>query len=447
MPLIFDSIYLAASVVGAPYILYKMLTSERHRSGLYQRFGIVSERLSTKPGIWIHGASVGEIVTAKSIIDKIDEEFPEWETFISTSTNTGFSVAKQSFDSKAVSYFPVDLSWVIKKVFRQVRPSYILLIELEIWPNFLVSAYEKNIPVIIVNGRISNKSFLAYRTISLISKTFYNSLTNKMNIYCARTELDAQRFCNLGIPNEQVFVTGTMKYDNIPTLIDRNIKKELANLFHISDNDLVFIGGSTHQGEEEILLRVFERLSKTYSNLRLIIAPRHIERTKDVLGLIEKKGFLPILKTEMEGSDYKWQNTSKEVILIDTVGDLGKIYSLANFVFVGKSLVPSGGQNMMEPAGLGKPVIFGPHVFNFKEEVDLLLRNDAAKMVETEDELYKTIEFFIENPETAKEMGRKAQKVINEERGATEKNMKIIRKILKTNVAESFSFPHKPMST
>lgn len=431
MPIIFDSIYLTASVLGAPYILFKMLTSKRHRSGLYQRFGIVSERTSKKPGIWIHGASVGEVITAKSIVEKIDLEFPEWETFISTTTNTGYSVAKQNFSGKPIFYFPVDLSWITRKVLRRIRPSCIILIELEIWPNFLVSVCEENIPLIIVNGRISNKSFKAYRIISRISGTFYNSLTNKMNTYCARTELDAQRFRDLGISSEQVFVTGTMKYDNIPTHINENSKNELADLFRIKDNDLVLIGGSTHEGEEEILLRIFERLSKAYPNLRLIIAPRHIERIKDVSRLIEKMGFIPVLKTQLEVSNYNWQNTKKEIILIDTVGDLGKIYSLANYVFVGKSLVPSGGQNMMEPAGLGKPVIFGPHIFNFKEEVDLLLRNEAAKMIETEDELCEAIEFFIKNPEAAKEMGLRAQGVVSEKRGATEKNMDIIRGILK----------------
>ena len=431
MPIIFDSIYLTASVLGAPYILFKMLTSERHRSGLYQRFGIVSERTSKKPGIWIHGASVGEVITAKSIVEKIDREFPEWETFISTTTNTGYSVAKQNFSGKPIFYFPVDLSWITRKVLRRIRPSCIILIELEIWPNFLVSVYEKNIPLIIVNGRISNKSFKAYRIISRISGAFYNSLTNKMNTYCARTELDAQRFRDLGISSERVFVTGTMKYDNIPTHTNENSKNELADLFRIKDNDLILIGGSTHEGEEEILLRIFERLSKTYPNLRLIIAPRHIERTRDVSRLIEKKGFTPVLKTSVDSSNYSWQNSKKEIILIDTVGDLEKIYALSDYVFVGKSLVPSGGQNMMEPAGLGKPVIFGPHVFNFKEEVGMLLRNEAAKMVETEDELCGTIEFFIKNPEAAKEMGLRAQGVVSEKRGATEKNMDIIREILK----------------
>ncbi len=432
MPIIFDSIYLTASVLGAPYMLFKMLTSERHRSGLYQRFGIVSERTSKKPGIWIHGASVGEVITAKSIVEKIDREFPEWETFISTTTNTGYSVAKQNFSGKPIFYFPVDLSWITRKVLRRIRPSCIILIELEIWPNFLVSVYEENIPLIIVNGRISDKSFKAYRIISRISGAFYNSLTNKMNTYCARTELDAQRFRDLGISSEQVFVTGTMKYDNTPTHINENSKNELADLFRIKDNDLVLIGGSTHEGEEEILLRIFERLSRTYPNLRLIIAPRHIERTRDVSRLIEKKGFTPVLKTSVDSSNYSWQNSKKEIILIDTVGDLEKIYALSDYVFVGKSLVPSGGQNMMEPAGLGKPVVFGPHVFNFKEEVDMLLRNEAAKMIETEDELCGTIEFFIKNPEAAKEMGLRAQEVVSEKRGATEKNMDIIRKILES---------------
>ena len=447
MPLIFDSIYLTASLLGSPYLLFKILTSERYRSGLNQRFGITTERTGNKPGIWVHGASVGEVITAKSIIERIDKEFPEWETFISTNTNTGFSVAERNFPDKTVFYFPLDLSWITKKVIRRKKPDCILLVELEIWPNFLISAYKKNIPVIIVNGRISNRSLMAYRAISHISKDFRNSLTNEMNTYCARTEIDAQRFRDLGIPGKQVFVTGTMKYDNIPTHIDEKINRELADLFHIKDNDLVLIGGSTHEGEEEILIRVFKRLNETFPNLRLIIAPRHIERTGDVSRLIEKMGFIPVLKTQLEVSKYNWQNTKKEIILIDTVGDLGKIYSLANYVFVGKSLVPSGGQNMMESAGLGKPVVFGPHTFNFKEEVDLLLKNNAARMVETEEELFRTIEFFINNPDAAKEIGIKAQKVVNEKRGATEKNIEIIRNVLKTNVAESFSFPHTPLST
>ena len=430
MPLIFDSIYLTASLLGSPYLLFKVLTSKRYRSGLNQRFGIQADRLSHKPSIWVHGASVGEIITAKRIIERIDEEFPEWEIFISATTNTGFSVAERNFINKNVFYFPLDLSWITEKVILKKKPNFILLVELEIWPNFIISAYKKNIPIIIVNGRISNRSFMAYRTISRISKDFHNSLTSEMNIFCARTELDAQRFRDLGIPGKQIFVTGTMKYDNIPTHIDKNISKEVAELFHINNDDLVLIGGSTHAGEEEILISAFERLNETYSNLKLILAPRHIERARDVSRLIEKKGFVPVLKTEAERCRYKWQNTKREIILIDTVGDLERIYSISNYVFVGKSLVPSGGQNMMEPAGMGKPVIFGPHTFNFKEEVELLLNNSAAKVVKTEEELFNAIEFFINNPDAAKEMGLKAQHVVNEKRGATDRNIEIMRDVI-----------------
>jgi 3-deoxy-D-manno-octulosonic-acid transferase len=434
MPLIFDSVYLAAVTLGSPYLLFKILTSKRYRAGLNQRLGMSTKRLGNKPVIWVHGASVGEVITAKSIIGKIDEEFPEWETFISTTTNTGFSVAERNFPDKTVSYFPLDLSWITRKVLCVTKPSFILLVELELWPNFLVSAYKKKIPVIIVNGRISNKSLKAYKTISKISKAFHDSLTSERNIYCARTELDAQRFRDLDIPGKQIYVTGTMKYDNIPTTIDGNVRKRLAGLFCIKDDDLVLIAGSTHDGEEEALIRVFERLRKNWSGIKLIIAPRHIERTRDVFKLIEKKGFIPVLKTEVENSNYNWQNTNREIILIDTVGDLGNIYSLSSFVFVGKSLVPAGGQNMMEPAGLGKPVIFGPHTFNFKEETELLLKNNAAKMVETEDELFEIIEFFIKNPNAAKDIGRKAQKVVNEKRGATERSMEIIRDVINKSI-------------
>lgn len=430
MPTIFDLIYLTASIISSPYLLFKILTSERYRDGLYKRLGNVKKRSSDKPGIWIHGASVGEVITAKSIVEKIDREFPDCENFISTLTNTGFSVAKRIFTGKDVLYFPFDLSWIAKKVINKINPSYIILIELEIWPNFLIAAYKKNIPVIIVNGRISNKSYKAYRAISSISKSFYNSLANERNVYCARTELDAQRFCNLGIPKKQVFVTGTMKYDNIPTDIDENVKNELANLFHISAKDIVLIGGSTHEGEEEILLKIYKKLVPTYTNLKLIIAPRHIERTKDVARLIKSMGFAPLLRTEIKGQKFQWQNGKKIVILLNTVGELSKIYSLSNIVFIGKSLVPLGGQNMLEPAGLGKPVIFGPHSFNFKEEAGLLLQNNAAKMVNTGEELLNAIEDFIKDPRKAEEMGLRARKAVNEKRGATEKNMEIIRGIL-----------------
>ena len=308
MPLIFDSFYLTASLLGSPYLLFKILTSKRYRSGLNQRFGITAERTGNKPGIWVHGASVGEVITAKSIIERIDKEFPEWETFISTTTNTGFSVAEKNFSGKAVFYFPADLSWTTRKVLTKKKAKTLFSwSNLKYGRNFLISAYKKNIPVIIVNGRISNRSLMAYRAISHISKDFRNSLTSEMNTYCARTEIDAQRFRDLGIPGKQVFVTGTMKYDNIPTHIDENISRGLAKLFHINDDDLVLIGGSTHAGEEEILIRVFERLSETFPNLRLIIAPRHIERIGDVSRLIEKMGFVSVLKTQLEGSSYIWQ--------------------------------------------------------------------------------------------------------------------------------------------
>ncbi|WP_162532319.1 3-deoxy-D-manno-octulosonic acid transferase [Candidatus Scalindua japonica] len=407
-----------------------MVTSKRYRTGLNQRFGITTDRTGNKPGIWVHGASVGEVITAKSIVKRIDEEFPECEIFISATTNTGFSVAEKTFSDKNVFFLPADLSWITKKVILKKKPNFILLVELEIWPNFLISAYKKKIPVIIVNGRISDRSLKAYRALSYISKDFRKSLTNEMNTFCARTELDAQRFRDLGIADKQIFVTGTMKYDNIPTRIDEGVSKELKGLFHINDDDLVLVGGSTHDGEEEVLVRIYAKLNETYPNLKLILVPRHIERARDVARLIEKMGFVSVRKTEAERSHYEWQKTKKTIILIDTVGDLGKIYSLSNYVFVGKSLIPSGGQNMMEPAGLGKPVVFGPHTFNFKEETELLLKNDAAKVAKTEVELFETIETFIRDPETAKEMGLKAQKIINEKRGATNRNIEIIRNII-----------------
>lgn len=452
--MLLDLMYLAGIALGAPYILLKMATSERFRAGLSQRLGWIPARKGQRPCFWIHTASVGEVLTTKALINSIEETFSDHDIVITTSTNTGFSVAKRIFPdkdifhfpcdlswiirpNKDIFYFPLDLSWIMRKVFNNIKPTYVILIELEIWPNLLITASQQGVPVVVMNGRISERSVKAYQVLSFISREFARALTSTRNLYCARTETDAKSFQKLGIADERILVTGTMKYDNVSTRQDEAVTNHYARLFNLEKDCPVIIGGSTHEGEEAALLRIYKTLRHKISNLKLILAPRHIERTKDVVKLIKEMGLPCVQKTHLDrGRDSssasgELQNDNKEaVILIDTVGDLAKIYPLASCVFVGKSLFANGGQNIMEPAGMGVPVVCGPYMYNFKEETQLLLDNQAVKVVNNEQELLSTIQGFLENPKAAKEMGERAKKVVIENKGATVCNITILKNLL-----------------
>ncbi|MDO8142414.1 MAG: 3-deoxy-D-manno-octulosonic acid transferase [Candidatus Brocadiales bacterium] len=430
MPTIFDAVYGTALVCGSPYFLSKLIISERYRSGLAQRFGWLGTRKGKNPCVWIHGASVGEILTVKELVKSVEKEFNNLDIVISANTNTGLSVAERCFSGKKIFYFPLDLSWVVGRVLNAVDPAYVILIELEIWPNFLMAVTKKHIPLILVNARISEKSLKWYRVLCKISKGFFESLTNKENVFCARTETDTTRLMNLGIPEAQIFTTGNMKFDNLVTAVPEDTKERLLCLFEIGKDDKVVVCGSTHEGEEAILLRIFKQIRTKVDKLRLVLVPRHIERISEVMKEVESAGLRCVRKTALDKDCKIGGHKYETVILVDTVGELLNIYSIADCVFVGRSLVPQGGQNMMEPAGLAKPIIVGPHTFNFNEEVQLLKEANAIKIVHGEASLSNELVYLLEHPYDAQELGKRAQSVVMKQRGATERNLKVLRNIL-----------------
>ncbi len=428
MPLIFDSFYITATLLGTPYILAKMFTSERFRSGLSQRLGRLPAREGDRPCFWVHAASVGEVNTVAALIKDMEEEFPGWDIIISTSTNTGFSIAKKRFGNKPVIYYPLDFSWVDRKALSLLRPSCIVLVELEIWPNFLVETCERKIPLVLVNGRMSERSQKFFKAMGFLSRAFSEGLSAPGNVYCVRTQADASRFLKLGIPEDRVIITGNMKYDNLPVDVSEGIKDSLRSSFRIGPEDKVLVGGSTHPGEEEILLRTFKTLKATLPGLRLILVPRHIERAKEVEGLIKALGFSSVRKSMLDRAGTFNSEPAETVVLVDTIGDLNNIYSLADCVFIGKSLRGRGGQNVMEPAALARPIVFGPNMTNFEEEMYLLLRADAAKMVRNEQDLLGTVKDILKNRQKAKEMGRRARETVLKQRGATSRNLEALKK-------------------
>lgn len=427
MPIIFDSFYLAAGILGTPYILAKMFTSERFRAGLSQRLGWLPAREGDRPCFWVHAASVGEVKTAEALINAMGKEYPGWDIIISTNTNTGFSIARKRFENRPVVYFPLDFSWIDRKAFELLRPTCIVLVELEIWPNFLVEAVEREIPVVLVNGRISKKSKKFFNVMSFLSRTFSESLSAPGNVYCVRTGPDASRFLELGIPEEKVITTGNMKYDNLAVDVPENIKEGLRQTFKIGPKDPVLVGGSTHAGEEEILLRCLMTLKATVPGLRLILVPRHIERAEEVERSVTALGFSCARKSMLDKGKNFGSEPGDTVVLVDTIGDLNNVYSLADCVFVGKSLMGRGGQNVMEPAALARPTVFGPNMANFEEEMHLLLKADAVKMVRDEKDLLGTVKSILSNAGEAKEMGQRARETVLKQRGATSRNLEALR--------------------
>ena len=436
MSTIFDAAYVTALTVSSPYLLPKLLLSHRFRTGLAQRLGRIGNREEKRPCVWIHCASVGEAITVKTLVNSLEKEFNNWDVVISTNTTTGQGVARKHFPKRNIFYFPLDLSWVVEKSLDAIRPDCVILAELEIWPNFLMALARRRVPVALLNARISEKSMKWYRVLSKISHGFFESLTKKENVFCARTKADAARLKAIGIADAQISVTGNMKYDNIVTAVPEDTKTRLLHLFGIKKEDELFVCGSTHEGEEAIILRIFKRISSQYPNLRLILAPRHVERCNDVVRLIESMGLTVVRKTLLDNdllpvaAEAQGRTPNETVILIDTLGELQTIYSIADYVFVGRSLVPQGGQNMMEPAGLAKPVIIGPHTFNFHEEVPLLRNANAIMVVQDETSFFDSLTHLLEHRDEALEMGKRAQLVVEEQRGATERNLNVLRKTL-----------------
>ena len=437
MPFVIDSFYLSAATLGAPYIVAKLFVSERFRSGLMQKLGWLPERRGSAPCFWVHAASVGEMLASRPLVKALDETFPDWEVILSTNTNTGLSVARKDFGDKLSFYFPFDLSWLDRKALTLLRPACILLIELEIWPNFLVAAHERRVPVIVVNGRISAKSVRAYKAIMRLSGAFREALNARENFYCARSQADASRFLELGIAEERVLVTGNVKYDSLPIEVPLERKERLRQIFKLRPEDLVLVGGSTHPGEEEILLRVFKTLKMELPALRLILVPRHIERAPEIEEKVLALGLPCVRRSRLAVSEanlLEGQVIPPEregIIVVDTVGELQHIYSLAHCVFVGKSLKGIGGQNVMEPAGLARPILFGPHMENFSEEANLLLESGGARKVGDEGELLEAVRDVLTHSQPAEAMGQRAREVVLKNRGATLRSLEVLERLLK----------------
>jgi len=439
MTFIFDCIYVLAAAAISPVVVYRMIKHKRYQKGWGQRFGKITRKKPEKKCIWLHAVSVGEVNATKTIVKELKKRFGDYEIVISTTTDTGFARASALFGSShTVTYFPFDFSPVMHRAFREIRPSICLLMELEVWPNFVRIAKQQNIPVVVVNGRITERSFSGYKKIKPIAEKIFG----RVSLILAQTEEYARRFRQVGAAEEKVIVTSSLKYDTAQTEDQVEGADTLAAELGIEDEKL-WVAGGTGNDEEKILLDVYRDLKQQdrFKNLRLVLVPRKPERFDEVAQLIEQAGFSLVRYSQvkrpavMDADKSKIENRKSKidtVILGDTMGDLRKFYSLATIIFVGRSLVPLGCSDMIEAAALGKCTIFGPSTYNFQQTADALLAAQGGIMVKDKQDLLETIQKCLSEPDFTEKIARNGQQVIKKNQGATAKTIEQIEKFLST---------------
>lgn len=428
MKLLNDFIYLLALIAISPKILYRVITQNRYRQGWSERLGKVRRNSPDKKCIWIHAVSVGEVNATKTIIAGLKKRLPEYEIILSATTDTGIQQARKLFGQELkVFYFPFDFSFAVHRAFKRLKPNICLLMELEVWPNFTARAARLKIPVVVINGRISDSSFPKYK----LAKPFVKPTFKKVSLFLAQSREYADRFIAIGGHHKTAVITGSLKYDTAEVTEKVEGADQLAGQLKITDKRLLVAGG-TGPKEEQIILDVFKKLKKQNScgDLRLVVVPRKPERFDEVAKLIKNSGFELIRYSRIKTGEKTAENQDA-VILGDTMGDLRKFYSLATVVFVGRSLVPMGGSDMMESAAMGKCTIFGPHTFNFRETVKSLLQAQGAIEVKDGDKLFEIIRKCLNEPQFAQQIALRGQQVIKQNQGATEKTIDAIINLLK----------------
>lgn len=415
----------------APYLLLRSLIQERFRKKWIQRLGFPPRRSFKKP-IWVHASSVGEVLCSVPLLRRIKKEIPHCEIVLSTMTSTGNETAKTLIpEADQVFFFPVDHPFTIRKALQRMDPCLLLIAETELWPNVLRSCSRRKIPVVLFNGRISEKSFRGY----LFLKSFFKRYLESVSLFLMQTEEDRDRIIQIGAPPDKTKVVGNIKFDQAFPSPTGNTVVAIARSLNLQGNEPILIGGSTHSGEEEILVSIFKDLRKSIAGLILILAPRHLDRLEEVGKMLDKESLSWKRKTSM-AANLTWPKEDSmkkpEVILLDTLGELMSLYSLGTLVFIGGSLVPVGGHNPLEPLFSKKCVLFGPHMFNFFDIARHLISEGGAIQVSGKEELSSQLKRLLLDEKVRNETGEKGYQFLQKHRGATERIFEKIKPFLVT---------------
>lgn len=417
MGILLNLLYWIAIVLLSPYLLYQNIRYGKYREGITAKFlGNVPSRKPTaagtyRPCFWFHAVSVGEAVLIAPLIARLRRESPEIEIVLSTTSQTGQAVAKSKYPDLPIFYAPLDFTWAIRRALRRLRPDVLVLVELEVWPNWIRAAKRSAVRVAIVNGRLSERSFRGYRRFRWVLRPIFAAFDRVL----AQDSSSADRFCALGVPADRLQVTGSLKYDGAQTDRESAPTVRLRQLVGLTDAELVWMAGSTQPGEDEAAIQSFTRLADSYPHLRLVLVPRHPQRFDAVWKLCKTSEYPAIRRSQIEGRVPTWR-----ILLVDTVGELSAWWGAAHIAFVGGSFGGRGGQNMIEPAGFGAAVCFGPDTRNFRDIVATLLYANAAQVVHNAEELERFVRQCLQNPDFAQTMGMRAQQIVRSQQGAVQ---------------------------
>lgn len=425
--LIYNIVLALGTVILVPYYGAKILFTGKYRKSIGPKLGFLDAKalknaVKGNPRIWVHAVSVGEVTAAAPIVEKLRSNKPDACILLSTSTETGQDMAKKIVpQASAFIYFPLDIPFVVRKVINLIRPDIFIAMETEIWPNFIRTCKESGAKLLILNGRISPRSYKRY----MKTKFFWKRVLQCIDQIGVISETDADRIKDIGIDDNKVRVIGNAKYDSLASRASEpSLQAETYRKLGIAPGAMVLVAGSTHNNEESIILDVYGSLLVKFPELILILVPRHIERRDEVLSLIKSSGYSEcITMTEINNGK---KRSGENVILIDVIGELFKIYSTASLVFCGGSLVPRGGQNILEAGAWGKVVLFGPFMDDFPVEKSLLESVGAGITVKDGKGLLDTATLYLSDPELLKSRGQAGKKAIFASRGASEKYVQMI---------------------
>jgi 3-deoxy-D-manno-octulosonic-acid transferase len=413
-------------VVASPYFLYQALRHHKYVGSIAQRLGYlpVSFNLDGDESIWVHAVSVGEVLSARPLISELRASYPKLRLFLSTTTLTGQELARHAVaDVDGVFYFPFDWPITARRTLNVVRPRLFVMTETEIWPNLLRECKRRGVKTLMVNGRISHRSFPRYRLV----RPFMKRVLADIDRFCVQGEETSRRLIELGADPARIIVTGSLKFDSLESSpVPGRGRERVLRFFRVPPGRSVIIAGSTLKGEEDPVIRAFNRIRASGMNALLVLAARHPERFDEVERLCRHEGLTVLRRSELLIDT----EPRADAVVLDTIGELALLYQIATVVFVGGSLVPAGGHNILEPAWYGKPVVFGPHMQNFGEIAETFLTNGAAIQVRTAGELEETMLSLIGDPVRRARVGAAARALVESNRGARDRTLVVIRDLL-----------------
>jgi 3-deoxy-D-manno-octulosonic-acid transferase len=426
MYLVYSLLLVAAAAVASPWFLYQALRHRKYVGSFRQRLGYLplSFNLDGEASIWVHAVSVGEVLAVRPLVSALEERYPHLQIFLSTTTLAGQQLARRSvLEADGVFYFPFDLAFIVRRVLDVVRPKLFVMVEGEIWPNVLRECDRRGVRTAVVNGRVSPRSFPRYRLI----RPFFERVLAHVDRFCMQSEEAARRIAALGADQARVTVTGSLKFDAAALPADATRGRDrVLRFLRVQRERAVVVAGSTMRGEDLPVLKAFRRAKSVAPQALLVLAPRHVERFDEAAQLARGEGFSVALRSDLAID----ADPRADVVILDSIGELAQVYQLATVAFVGGSLVPTGGHNILEPAVFGRPIVFGPHMANFAEIAHEFLERGAAVQVHSGRELEDVLVGLLTDPVRRARLGAAARALVDANRGARDRTLEALARLL-----------------